>query len=150
MRRYPTNSPEAMARIVVAVLMADGSLDVSEVDQMERKHITEMIGISAADFEQVLHEYCDDILITGQRSESFERTLDLGVFALLLTEVTDNVMKLRLTSVIIDLISADGDICPHELSMAGYVMANWGAELAGLKKKIPERSRNPEQAAGVV
>ena len=46
MRRYPTNSPEARARIVVAVLMADGSLDVSEIDQMARKHLTEMIGVS--------------------------------------------------------------------------------------------------------
>ncbi len=134
MRRYPTNSPEAMARIVVAVLMADGSLDVSEIDQMDRKHITEMIGISSDAFEQVLHDYCDDVLMTGQRSESFERKLSLDVFSLLLSEVTDNVMQLRLTSVIIDLISADGDICPHELSMAGRVMAGWGASIAGLKK----------------
>ena len=134
MRRYPTNSPEAMARIVVAVLMADGSLDVSEVNQMAREHVTEMIGISESDFEQVLHEYCDDILMTGQRSESFERKLSLDVFSLLLSEVTDNVMQLRLTSVIIGLISADGDICPHELSMAGRVMAGWGTSVAGLKK----------------
>ena len=134
MRRYPTNSPEARARIIVAVLMADGSLDVSEIDQMDRKHISEMIGISNDAFEQVLHDYCDDILMTGQRSESFERRLSLDVFSILLSEVTDSVAQLRLTSVIIDLISADGDICPHELSMAGRAMASWGAEIAGLKK----------------
>ncbi len=118
----------------MAVLMADGSLDVSEIDQMDRKHISEMIGISNDAFEQVLHDYCDDILMTGQRSESFERRLSLDVFSILLSEVTDSVAQLRLTSVIIDLISADGDICPHELSMAGRAMANWGAEIAGLKK----------------
>ena len=134
MRRYPTNSPEARARIVVAVLMADGNLDVSEIDQMARKHLTEMIGVSGDVFEQVLHDYCDDILMTGQRSESFERKLSLDVFSLLLAEVTDSFMQLRLTAVILDLISVDGDLCPHELSMVGRLMASWGAEIAGLKK----------------
>lgn len=134
MRRYPTNSPEARARIVVAVLMADGSLDVSEIDQMARKHLTEMIGVSGDVFEQVLHDYCDDILMTGQRSESFERKLSLDVFSLLLAEVTDSFMQLRLTAVILDLISVDGDLCPHELSMVGRLMASWGAEIAELKK----------------
>ena len=124
MRRYPTNSPEARARIVVAVLMADGSLDVSEIDQMARKHLTEMIGVSGDVFEQVLHDYCDDILMTGQRSESFERKLSLDVFFLLLAEVTDSIMQLRLTAVVLDLISVDGNLCPHELSMVGRLMAN--------------------------
>ncbi len=133
MRRYPTNSPEAMARIVTAVLLADGSLDSSKIDLLERRHVTEMIGISEAGFDRVLHEYCDDLLTTGQRSDNFERRLSLDVFVLLLSEVTDKIMILRLTSVIIDLITADTEICPHSLSMAGHVMANWGREIVGVK-----------------
>ncbi len=139
MRNYPANSPEAMARIVIAVLLADGSLDVSEIDRVERQHITDTIGISVEDFERVLHEYCDDLEETGECSDGLQRKLDLGVFALLLSQITDSAIKLRLTSFIIDLISVDGDICPHELAMTGYVMANWGAELAGLKNDKAKR-----------
>jgi uncharacterized tellurite resistance protein B-like protein len=143
MRNYPANSPEAMARIVIAILLADGSLDVSEIERVDRRHLRDTIGISEADFERVLHEYCDDLDATGECSGGLQRKLDLDVFALLLSQITDDAIRLRLTSFIIDLISADGDICPHELAMTGCVMANWGAELAGLKS---EKARTVNEA----
>ena len=35
MRNYPSNSPEAAARIVVLALMADGTVDRSETQLLE-------------------------------------------------------------------------------------------------------------------
>ncbi len=37
MRTYPTNSPEAAARIVALALLADGHLSLIEIDALERR-----------------------------------------------------------------------------------------------------------------
>ena len=39
MRHYPTNSPEALARVVAIAMMADGAIDSSELKSLERHDI---------------------------------------------------------------------------------------------------------------
>ena len=135
MRSYPTNSHEALIRIVAAVLLADGSLDASEIDYVQRKHVTETLGVSEAEFERVVREYCDDLLTTGMRSANFQRSLSLEVFDRLLSEVKDNVSRLHLISMLTELIAADGDVSSQELLMIGFAMVHWGADFAGLGPK---------------
>ena len=48
MRQYPTDSPEASARIVALALLADGSIDLSEMESLQRHRIIGKLG-----FDQV-------------------------------------------------------------------------------------------------
>lgn len=51
MRHYPTNSPEALARVVAIAMMADGAIDSSKLKSLERNDIIKgsvRVSVSAA------------------------------------------------------------------------------------------------------
>lgn len=129
MRRYTPDSPEAMVRIVAAVLLADGAVDASETELLDKKSIAARLGISACGFDRVVREYCDDLKATGLRSKCGQVKLSMDTFHRLLDDIQDNALRLRLTSIIIDIIDADGSICPDEASMAGEAMSCWGTDI---------------------
>ena len=58
MRSYPIDSAEAMARIVAVALLADGVLDHSEVEALEKHELRNNLGLPAETLERVLHEFC--------------------------------------------------------------------------------------------
>ena len=50
MRSYPTDSPQAAARIVTLAMLADGAVCRAEVDALERSGVHEQLGLHAATF----------------------------------------------------------------------------------------------------
>lgn len=46
MRHYDINTPEALARIVVAAVLADGGIDKTELDLLDRNDVVRRLGMS--------------------------------------------------------------------------------------------------------
>ena len=50
MRHYPTNSPEAIGRIIAIALMADGAIDSGELAALEKKGVINKIGLNPVSY----------------------------------------------------------------------------------------------------
>jgi hypothetical protein len=62
MRNYTTDSAEAMSRVVALALLADGALDHCELASLEKHKIYGRLRIDAATLDQVIHEFCNDLM----------------------------------------------------------------------------------------
>jgi hypothetical protein len=62
MRHYPSDSPEAMGRLVALTLLADGAIDASELKQLDHTDTIRRLGLNEASFDTVIHELCNDLL----------------------------------------------------------------------------------------
>ena len=57
------NSPQAAARIVALLLIADGHVSRSEMDALYGRDIEHELGLPPGEFGQVLHTLCEDLLM---------------------------------------------------------------------------------------
>ena len=89
MRHYPSDSPEAMTRVVALALLVDVAIDLSELDTLRRNDIVNRLGIDHARFDKVIHEFCDDMLTYVNLKPSGQYELDPQSIGHLLGDVTN-------------------------------------------------------------
>lgn len=115
MRRYPTDSPEATARIIALALMADGAIDVSEEESMQHHHILDTLGLNNQLLDKVIHEYCEDVLSFAHQTPAGQHELDPASVDGLLQEISDSALQGRLFSSILSIINAGGQVQGSEV-----------------------------------
>ena len=87
MRHYPSDSPQAMARLVVLALLADGIIDTSELDQLDDKRTIASLGLDSGSFDDVFYGFCADMLRSGQRMTAERLDLDDDAIDRMLDEI---------------------------------------------------------------
>ena len=65
MRSYPTDSPEAAARLVAMALVADGHYATAEIRTLDRLHAPARLGLAPEAFELVMDHFCEDLLLAS-------------------------------------------------------------------------------------
>lgn len=128
LRRYPINSPQARARLVVLALLADGRLDECELEVLNRRGSFAALNISREGFVQVLHEFCADVsrLAGGAADWRVSPGLLAGLFA----EVTEVEARHSVLRLIISVISSDGHLAQGEERLFLGALDAWGDGLA--------------------
>ena len=136
MRTYPRNSPEAMARIIALILLADGDLDDGEVEMLDDLGVYDRLGVSRKTFIRVVQEYFEDLLHddTGDRI----RLLDAKRLDVVLDGVDDDKKRVDLAAMMLSLISADGDMNDAELATLRHVLVHWGLTLEEIEANLPQ------------
>ena len=89
MRSYPRNSPQAAARIVALLLIADGHVSRSEMDALYGRDIEHELGLPPGEFGQVLHTLCEDLLTTAYGAAATMCTVDEATLASLMAELDE-------------------------------------------------------------
>ena len=136
MRTYPRNSPEAMARIIALILLADGELDDGEVEMLDDLGVYDRLGVSRKTFIRVVQEYFEDLLHddTGDRI----RLLDAKRLDVVLDGVDDDKKRVDLAAMMLSLISADGNMNDAELATLRHVLVHWGLTLEEIEANLPQ------------
>jgi len=93
MRSYSRNSPEAAARIVALVLVADGHVCRSEVEALQRLEIEGALGLAPGGFAAVMHTLCEDLLAGAYGNGSMMCSVDEATLAALTAEVEDPALR---------------------------------------------------------
>lgn len=128
MRHYPTNSPEAIGRIIAIALMADGAIDSGELAALEKKGVINKIGLNQDRFDQVFYEYCEDWLTSAQRRPAGQLELDVASLGLLFDEIRDpDLQKLALRSML-DIVNADRQLNGSEAILISQAFRHWQIE----------------------
>jgi uncharacterized tellurite resistance protein B-like protein len=125
MRKYLPNSEEAICRILAAAVMADGALDKSEIDLLDRGRLAEQLGVAHGTLDRVVHEYCDDLQQYGIRNDS--GALELGRDAIdgMLGEVSEPALQGKLLAAIIEITCADRKLDVAEVDLTAQATLRW-------------------------
>lgn len=129
MRTYQIDSPQAKARIVAVALLADGSLDRSELALLDRDAIVESLGMAPEEFDDVIHEFCSDILRYAVRDDCEEPEIDPQAIDAMLDEIRDRDLQKRLLRTIYRIVHADRSLSAGEAVLAAQAMERWGIDL---------------------
>lgn len=129
MRHYPSNSPEAMARIIALALMADGAIDLSELETLKRHQITKELGLDDRQFDKVIHDFCEDMMTFAHHGPSGQLELDQQSIDALLGEIQDPEVQNQLLSAVLHIVNAEGSLLCGEVALVSRAMTCWGLDL---------------------
>jgi len=126
MRNYPIDSPQAKARIIALALLADGCLDKSEIECLERRDIVNRIGITNHAFDMVMHEFCQDIDHSGLCGRNGQLNLEHPAIKAILDEIRQRNVRQDLLRAIFDIVHADRNVSVGEAQLTSLAMSHWG------------------------
>ena len=126
MRSYPTNSPQAAARIVALTMMADGHLAKSELDVIERQGAHEQLGLDLETMQSVLHGFCEDLLHSAHLTWSDACRIDPRTLAQLMAEVDDPALRMKVLQLCLKVVQADDHVAEGETIVLGAAVEHWG------------------------
>ena len=125
MRTYPTNSPSAAGRLLALTMIADGNVALSELKAVYRSHILEHIALDDETFDNVLHELCNDLLLTARHGAVH---IDTDLIDCFLDEIESPDLRRRMLQAMWKLADADGWLADSEAVVLNRAAVRWGAE----------------------
>lgn len=126
MRSYPRNSPEAAARILSLAALSDGHLSRIEIDTIAGIGACEQLGLSRERLEEVLHDFCEDLLETERMSWAEACRLDAKTLAQLMAEIDEPALRRKLLELCVAVVEADHLVADGEALVLMAAADHWG------------------------
>ncbi|MBL8458780.1 TerB family tellurite resistance protein [Zoogloea sp.] len=143
MRQYPSNSPQAAARVLALALMADGAIDAAELSILHRRDLLARLGLDEADFDRVMQECCDDLLLSGVWTSSGQLALGEETVGAVLAEVQDSALRRCLLRAVLDIVNASGSLEGGEAVLVSRALKDWELTLREVADSTPASARQP-------
>jgi hypothetical protein len=121
MRTYPRNSPEAAARLVTLVLLADGHICPLESKEL----MSSDLGLEAEQLSQVVQGVCEDLLLDGYAARTLTATMDDSHMACLMAEVDDPALRCKVLRIASAAAAADGHVRDAEWLVLDAACRHW-------------------------
>ncbi len=126
MRSYPRNSPEAAARIVALVLIADGHVCRSEFDALNQLDGPRELGLDGDGLPRIVQALCEDLLLGAYCGESMMSSVDDGALASLMAEVDDPALQRKVLRLAHAAARADRHLAEGEALVLAAARRHWG------------------------
>ena len=137
MRSYPTNSPQAAARIVALTLVADGHVDSVELDALERAGAYEQLGLTRGEMHAVLQGFCEDLMQSQSSHWAGACQIDPGTLNQLMAEVEDVAMRKTVLRLCVAVAEADSHVADAESIVLVSAVEQWGLHHQMLRPSEP-------------
>ena len=134
MRSYPQNSPEAAARIIALMMLADGHASRSELETLDRFPPEESIGISHETLLGVTRDFCQDIQTAGPSQWCDASCLDEQTIQSFMAEIDDPRLRQKLLNLCATVVEADHHVSEGESLLLGVAVEYWG-----MQREMPAR-----------
>ena len=95
------------------------------------------LSIGQVEFERILREYCDDLLMGANYLDAVHLKLADEAFALLLEDIRDPALQAALLHAMQDVVKADGVETASEVDLLGHALQKWGLS----SMTVPARTR---------
>ena len=125
MRNYPCNSPEAAARIVALVLIADGHVSRDELAVLETMQVEQALGLPPGGFGALVRHTCEDLMLGAYGHASLVGQVDEQALDLLLDEVADPVLQQRTLQLAAAVALADQHMADAECVVLEAARRRW-------------------------
>jgi hypothetical protein len=128
MRPYPTDSPQAAARIVALVLLSDGQLSRSELAAVDHLQVHAALGLDRAGLRLVIHELCEDLLDEAHLAWADACRVTPRSLEALLADVADPALRRTVLGLCVRLAEVDGRIADGEAALLVAAVEHWGLQ----------------------
>lgn len=133
--RLRSNSPEAVARVLAALLTEDGLLSAEEIDFMDRLGVYGIVGLTRDEFMRA---------VAGQpagRHTGDTRWLEANLsrasrLDVALDAISNRDQQLVIAAVLLYIADADRDIREEERALIRRVLARWNIGAAELEREL--------------
>lgn len=126
MRTYPSNSPQAAARIVALTLLADGHLSRAELDLLDRLQVGPQLGLPSDELHAVLHGFCHDLLSGMHLTWSDACQVDPRTLEQMMGEIADPALRLKVLQLCVALAEGDDHVAEGEEVVLNAAVEHWG------------------------
>jgi len=126
MRSYPRNSPDAAARIVALVLIADGHVCQSEFDVFEQLDAPRELGLQSDGLSRIVQTLCEDLLMGEHGSGSMLGAVDETAWASLMAEVDEPALQRKVLRLAVAAARADRHLADGEAMVLAVARRYWG------------------------
>jgi uncharacterized tellurite resistance protein B-like protein len=126
MRTYPADSPQAVARILSLVLVADGNVSKTELEVIEQVGAYERVGLERHVMQTVLQTFCEDLLQARHPHWANACQVDPLTLGDLLAEIEDPALRLTVLRLCIAVAAADDHVSDGEFVVLVSAAAQWG------------------------
>lgn len=142
MRSYPRNSPEAAARIVALVLIADGHVCRSEFDVFEHLDGPHELGLQSQSFDGIVQTLCEDLLMGDQGGGSMLGAVGDDVLASLMAEVDAPALQEKVLRLAAAAARADRHLADGEALVLAAARRHWGASAEAAADSLAAASQD--------
>lgn len=125
MRSYPRNSPEAAARIVALVLIADGHVCRSELEALQHLQIDEELGLPAGGFHRVVQNLCEDQMLDAYHGGPMVGQIDRQQLAGFMADVEDPDLQRTVLRLACAAAQADRHLADAERIVLEAAVRQW-------------------------
>lgn len=143
MRSYPRNSPEAAARIVALVLIADGNVCRTEYQILDRLDAARALGLAPDAMPALVQTLCEDLLLGGFNGGSLLSNLDEDALASLMAEVTEPAAQRTVLRLALAAARADSHLADGETLVLEAARRHWNLVYAPAPAESPPVSLHP-------
>ena len=126
MRSYPRNSPEAAARIVALVLIADGHVCRSEFDVLNHLDGPRELGLESDGLPRIVQTLCEDLLMGDHGSGSMLGVVNDSALAALMAEVDEPALQRKVLRLAVAAARADRHLADGETLVLAAARRYWG------------------------
>jgi hypothetical protein len=126
MQSYPRNSPQAAARIVALAALADGHLCRTELDVLDQHFAYQQLGLTRSELLAVVNTLCEELLAPTSLNWLDVCCVDTRTLQQLLDEIDDPDLRIKVLSLCIALIEANGHVAQGEAIVVGAMVEGWG------------------------
>ena len=126
MRSYPRNSPEAAARIVALVLIADGHVCRSEFDAFNQLDGPRELGLESDGMPRIVQSLCEDLLLGAHAGGALMANVDDGALASLMAEVDEPALQRKVLRLAVAAARADQHLADGEALVLAAARRFWG------------------------
>lgn len=126
MRSYPSNSPEAAARILALVLIADGHVCRTELDALKQLAVERELSLAPGGFAQVMQTLCEDQLLSVRAGGLLDVQIGQEQLAGFLAEVDDPDLQRQVLQLGCAAALADRHLAEAEGVVLEAALRHWG------------------------
>lgn len=138
MRAYPTDSPQAAARIVALAMLADGHVCHREMQTLQALHAAERLQLTPEQLQAVLQGLAQDLLASAYPQWGSTCQLDGRALGALLSEVSDPALRATTLALCQQLAQADAHWAPAEAHLMARLAQHW---------QLPDADTHPSTSA---
>jgi uncharacterized tellurite resistance protein B-like protein len=128
MQPYREDSPEAMARLLTALMAIDERIDDAEIEALSALDAYARIGITPPQFANVLRAYFSHPQVAAPEAKgtvNLFAVIDHAQYTPLIDAIVDPVLRARLWDILVGLARADDEINAREAALLRLVALRW-------------------------
>lgn len=139
MRSYPTDSPEAAARLLAMALVVDGHYAMSEIRALDRLEAASRLGIAPEEMKAVIDGFCEDLMLASQGEWLGSSQIDAATRQQLFGEIRNPALGAEVRHLCEAVMQADGHMADAETELLDAMARAWPSPptAAALQQVLP-------------